>query len=61
LISLKAKWNFEIIDLWNDEDMLEVSREDYEKYMRDPVHPTKLGYTQWWGPKFAAALKAALE
>ena len=37
-----------------------VSAEDYERYMRDPVHPTKLGYTEWWGPRFVSVLNKIL-
>ena len=60
LLKLKEKWNIAVIDLWNDSEMRAVSAEDYEKYMRDPVHPTKLGYVEWWGPKFVSALNEIL-
>ncbi|MBQ3048633.1 MAG: SGNH/GDSL hydrolase family protein [Oscillospiraceae bacterium] len=60
LLLLREKWGIDVIDLWNDPEMRAVSAKDYEKYMRDPVHPTKLGYTEWWGPKFVSALSEIL-
>jgi len=52
LIKISKKWDIDIIDLWNDKEMRNISKQDYEMYMKDPVHPTKIGYEQWWGPKF---------
>ena len=57
LLKLKNKWDFEIIDLWNDKEMRNISKKDYEIYMHDPVHPTKRGYKEWWGPKFVEFLQ----
>ena len=34
------------------EGMTRVDREAYARYMKDPIHPTLLGYTEWWTPKF---------
>lgn len=52
LHSLKSEFDFYILDLYNDEQMLKVNAEDYAKYMRDPIHPTLEGYKKWWTPKF---------
>ncbi len=52
LFELKKEYGFYVLDLFNDKDMLSVSREDYKKYMSDPIHPTLAGYTEWWTPKF---------
>lgn len=60
LSKLSYKWNFEIIDLWNDPQMRAIDPEDYKRYMRDPVHPNRLGYTEWWGPKFVEAIGKVL-
>ena len=57
LIEISKKWEFEIIDLWNDPEMRLIDEESYKKYMNDPVHPSKIGYEQWWGPKFIRAIK----
>ncbi len=52
LYALQKEYDFYILDLFNDKDMLSVSKEDYERYMSDPVHPTITGYKEWWTPKF---------
>ena len=49
-----------VIDLYHDQQMRDVSPEDYALYMHDPVHPTKAGYELWWTPKFEEALAAVL-
>ena len=36
----------------NDPEMLAVSKEDYNKYMQDFIHPNIVGYKEWWLPKF---------
>ncbi len=56
LIEVSKKWNFEIINLWDDPEMRAIDAELYKKYMRDPVHPRKIGYIEWWGPKFVKAI-----
>ena len=44
LYDLKKKYDFYILDLYNDEEMLAVSKDDYQRYMKDKIHPTLLGY-----------------
>lgn len=56
LFALQKKWDIGIIDLWNDPDMNAVTPDEYARYMGDPIHPTKVGYDAWWGPKFLAYL-----
>ena len=50
LIEIARKWNIRIIDLWNEPSFNSVSQADYSKYMHDPIHPTLLGYKEWWAP-----------
>ena len=57
LYEIKESYDFYILDLYHDKDMLSVNKEDYAKYMKDQVHPTLLGYTEWWTPKFVAFLE----
>ena len=52
LIEMQENYDFYILDLWNDKDMLSVSKEDYKIYMKDNVHPTLEVYRDWWTPKF---------
>lgn len=49
---LRDKWGIHVLDLWNDDGMNAVSREDYALYMHDAVHPSRAGYLLWWTPKF---------
>ena len=62
LLRLQAElgeaYDFSVLDLWNHPAMRGVSREDYARYMRDPVHPTALGYREWWTPVFIAYCEA---
>jgi hypothetical protein len=50
LYTLKEKWGIEIIDLWNDEKLNDITDDKRELYMADPVHPTQAGYLLWWTP-----------
>ena len=52
LYDLQKKYDFYILDLYNDEKMRAVSEADYQRYMKDKIHPTLLGYREWWTPKF---------
>lgn len=52
LYHLAEELGFEILDLWNDPEMLAVSPDDYARYMEDPIHPRLVGYSEWWYPKF---------
>ena len=55
LLQIQRKWHIGVIDLWNDGEMTALyGTEQYSQYMHDPIHPTKLGYQQWWTPKFEA-------
>lgn len=56
------KWNafdgYEVglIDLFGDEELNNISKEKYDFYMHDPVHPYKAGYLEWWTPAFEKRL-----
>lgn len=50
LDEIAKKWNIPLIDLWNEPSFNSVSKEEYSKYMNDPIHPTLLGYKEWWSP-----------
>lgn len=52
LLKIKDKWDIGVIDLWNDEDMNNVSEDDYKLYMVNKIHPSRAGYRDWWTPKF---------
>ena len=61
LYKLQEKWHIGIIDLYTDKDFNNISRETYDFYMYDPIHPTKAGYVQWWYPRMRAELIRILE
>lgn len=53
--SMLDKWNrlgydVRLIDLFNDEQLNDISDQDYKFYMHDAVHPHKAGYLEWWVP-----------
>lgn len=54
LYRLQDEYEFHILDLYNDQEMRNISEEQYQVYMRDVVHPTLEGYKEWWTPKFIA-------
>jgi lysophospholipase L1-like esterase len=53
LFELQAKWHFNIIDLYHDE---QVPHGTASLYMADPIHPTRAGYREKWLPIFEEAL-----
>ena len=61
LFELQDKYGIGLIDLWNDEEMNDVSEKEYEVDMADPVHPTQAGYLEWWTPKMEEYLYQFLE
>lgn len=52
LYRLQKEYDFYILDLYNDAEMQSIPEEMYKLYMRDPIHPTLTGYSQWWTPRF---------
>ncbi len=54
---IAAKWDIEVLDLWHDEDMNKVTKEEYRLYMVNGIHPSKAGYREWWTPKFEKKLE----
>lgn len=56
LNSIAEKHNISVLDMWNDEDLNNISAEDYDFYMSDGVHPRRAGYKFWWLPEFEKAI-----
>ena len=50
LFQIQQKWGIGVIDLWNDPAMNAVSSADRAVYMTDDVHPSSVGYREWWTP-----------
>ena len=55
LHEISKKMDFEVIDLYNDIQFNDISKEDYQLYMADPIHPTAAGYN-WWTPFIEARM-----
>lgn len=61
LHEIKIKWNIELIDLYNDPEMNEVSKEQLDLFMlKDRLHPVRAGYKSWWTPKIEKELYTIL-
>ena len=50
LKKISMKWNVPVMDMWNDRKFNAIGKEDYDRYMADPIHPTLEGYREWWAP-----------
>ncbi|MDR2785760.1 MAG: SGNH/GDSL hydrolase family protein [Treponema sp.] len=50
LNELAAVWNIGVLDLWNDGDFNNITKEQRKLWMKDETHPTKAGYLEWWTP-----------
>ena len=58
LQQIAQKWNIKIVDLWNNDKMTAIKDTAlYKSYMKDPIHPNKKGYVEWWTPEFEKVLK----
>ena len=61
LRELKDKWDVGVIDLFTDVAFNDIDEETYALYMFDPIHPTKAGYRDWWGPEIEKQLALFLK
>lgn len=59
LVSLQAKWHFDIIDLFNNRTVLRQTADD-PNAMFDDIHPTQEGYLNIWLPVFEQELTRIL-
>lgn len=59
---LSRKWNFAVLDLWHGDEFnaLPDAAGLREVYMADPVHPTRAGYRDWWGPEMERQLLSSV-
>jgi len=51
LYKIKDKWNIGIIDLYNDDEINNITDEERKLYYLDKIHPTILGYKDLWHKK----------
>lgn len=57
LYIIAKKWNIVVIDLFNDKKINDISDKQRKIYMKDSIHPSKIGYNEWWTPRFEEYLK----
>ncbi len=51
LHEIEDKWGIGVIDMYNDEELNNITDEQRDLYMNDGIiHPTKAGYLEWWTP-----------
>lgn len=50
LDEISKKMDFKVIDMYNNKAFNNISKKDYQFYMSDPIHPTRVGYYYWWTP-----------
>jgi hypothetical protein len=50
LNELAAIWGIGVLDLWNDDDFNNITKEQRKLWLKDETHPTKAGYLEWWTP-----------
>ncbi|MFD0705257.1 SGNH/GDSL hydrolase family protein [Alloscardovia venturai] len=56
----RQRKDFYVLDLFHDEQLNSISSRQHKLYMLDDIHPTRAGYTQWWGPAVEKKLLALL-
>ncbi|MBQ6334825.1 MAG: SGNH/GDSL hydrolase family protein [Erysipelotrichaceae bacterium] len=61
LAKIKEKWDIGIIDLWNELNVSSLSKQQYQLYMIDKIHPSLCGYRDFWTPFIARKLEAFFE
>lgn len=61
LYKIQAKWDINIIDLWNNESVNTQTQQNKKLYMIDDIHPTKAGYYEVWLPVFEKELSEKLK
>ncbi len=61
LHQLEKKWGIYIIDMFSDESFNDISKNKYDSYMQDPIHPNKSGYCNWWMPYIETELQKIFE
>ena len=50
LHTLASSMDFSVIDLWNDTAFNRITAEQRVRFMADEIHPTDMGYREWWTP-----------
>lgn len=57
---LATKYDFMLLNLYDDVDFNSITEEQRALYMHDEIHPTLAGYRDWWGKKWESDLLSLL-
>lgn len=57
---LCEKWDVSLLNMWEDEELNNITEEQFKDWMANASHPCKKGYLEWWLPEFEKALTEAL-
>ncbi len=52
--------NLYFLDLYNNKKFNNITKEEWDLYMFDNIHPTRAGYSVWWLPEFEKAIEDVL-
>lgn len=61
LKELQKKHVIGVIDLYTDDAFNDITDEQRNLYMADPIHPAKAGYLQWWTPEIEKQMISYLD
>ena len=61
LKELQKKHVIGVIDLYTDDAFNDITDEQRNLYMADPIHPVKAGYLQWWTPEIEKQMISYLD
>ena len=60
LHKIERNYGITVIDMWNDTAFNAITAEQRQRYMADPIHPTREGYLEWWTPYMEQTLQRCL-
>lgn len=50
------KWDAYLLNMWEDEELNDITQEQFDDWMANGAHPCRRGYLEWWLPEFEEAL-----
>ena len=58
---LCEKWGAHLLNMWEDEELNNITKEQFNDWMANGSHPVRKGYLEWWLPEFEKALYPLFE
>lgn len=53
---IATRYHVGLINLYDDDAFNAITEEERARFMKDAIHPTRVGYLEWWTPKIEAYL-----